>query len=91
MYMPLWSEASAECVLNHGAVILNFVLFIRRLRVTVVTPRGDCMNRFWKVAVLVALVAVPLILMGKKRPADKELIPESGDSSDIFDGELRAD
>jgi hypothetical protein len=49
------------------------------------------MNRFWKVAVLVALVAVPLILMGKKRPADKELIPESGDSSDIFDGELRAD
>jgi hypothetical protein len=49
------------------------------------------MSKFWKVAVLVALAAIPLIIMGKKKPADTEYIPESGDSSDIFDRELRAD
>ena len=91
MYIHPWTEATLECVLNHDIVILNLVLFIQRLKVTVVTPSGGFMNRFWKVAALVALVAVPLILMGKKKPIEKEFIPESGDSSDIFDGELRAD
>jgi len=49
------------------------------------------MNRFWKVAALVALAAIPLILIGKKKVADKEFVPESGDSSDIFERELSAD
>ncbi|MEW6510755.1 MAG: hypothetical protein AB1428_07315 [Bacteroidota bacterium] len=49
------------------------------------------MNRFWKVATLVALVAIPLIIMGKKKAAEVEYVPEAGDSSDIFDQELRAD
>lgn len=52
---------------------------------------GDFMNKFWKVAALVALAAIPLIIMGKKKPAEKEFLPESGDSSDIFDRELRVD
>jgi hypothetical protein len=49
------------------------------------------MNKFWKVAALVALAAIPLIIMGKKKPVEKEFLPESGDSSDIFDSELRVD
>lgn len=49
------------------------------------------MSKFWKVAALVALAAIPLIIIGKRKAEDKQFVPESGDSSDIFDRELRAD
>ena len=49
------------------------------------------MKKFWKVAALVALAAIPLIIMGKKRSAERQYVPESGDESDIFDRELRVD
>ena len=49
------------------------------------------MKKFWKVAAIVALAAIPLIIMGKKKPAERQYVPESGDDSDIFDRELRVD
>lgn len=52
---------------------------------------GGGMKKFWKVAAIVALAAIPLIIIGKKKPVDIRYIPESGDESDIFDRELRAD
>ncbi len=47
--------------------------------------------KFWKIAALVALVTIPLLLMGKKRGQEKGLQPESGDINDIFERELNAD
>lgn len=49
------------------------------------------MRKFWKVAAIVALAAIPLIIMGKKKGAGKQYLPESGDEGDIFDLELRVD
>ena len=49
------------------------------------------MKKFWKVAAVVALAAIPLIILGKKNADGNGLIPESGDDSDIFDQELSAD
>ena len=42
--------------------------------------------KIWKVAALVALVAVPLILLSKKR--EEEQLPVAGDPDDIFSQEL---
>jgi len=44
--------------------------------------------KFWKVATLIALAAIPLLLMGKKKVEDRGLQPESGDINDIFEREL---
>ncbi len=49
------------------------------------------MNKLWKVAALVALAAIPLILLGKKKADEKGIVPESGDESDIFERELSVD
>jgi len=49
------------------------------------------MKNFWKVAALVALAAIPLIILGKKKADEKGVVPESGDDSDIFDRELSVD
>jgi hypothetical protein len=49
------------------------------------------MNRLWKVAALVALAAIPLILLGRKKADEKGLVPVSGDESDIFERELSVD
>jgi hypothetical protein len=49
------------------------------------------MKNFWKVAALVALAAIPLIILGRKKDDEKGVIPESGDTSDIFDRELSVD
>jgi hypothetical protein len=49
------------------------------------------MKKFWKVAALVALAAIPLIILGKKKDDERGIVPESGDSSDIFDRELSVD
>jgi len=49
------------------------------------------MNKIWKVAALVALAAIPLILLGKKKADEKGIVPESGDESDIFERELSVD
>jgi hypothetical protein len=49
------------------------------------------MKKFWKVAAIVALAAIPLIIIGKKKAAERQYVPESGDESDIFDRELRVD
>ena len=49
------------------------------------------MKKFWKVAAFVALAAIPLIILGKKKADDKGLVPESGGESEIFDQELSAD
>jgi hypothetical protein len=49
------------------------------------------MNKIWKVAALVALAAIPLILLGRKKADEKGIVPESGDESDIFDRELSVD
>ncbi len=49
------------------------------------------MKKFWKLAAFVALAAIPLIILGKKKVDEKGLVPESGDESDIFDRELSAD
>jgi hypothetical protein len=49
------------------------------------------MNKFWKVAALVALAAIPLIILGRKKADEKGVVPESGDESDIFERELSAD
>jgi hypothetical protein len=49
------------------------------------------MNKLWKVAALVALAAIPLILLGRKKADEKGIVPESGDESDIFDRELSVD
>lgn len=42
--------------------------------------------KFWKVAALVAVVAVPLILLAKKK--DEDQLPVAGDPDDIFGQEL---
>jgi hypothetical protein len=49
------------------------------------------MKKFWKVAALVALAAIPLIILGKKKEDERGVVPESGDASDIFDRELSVD
>lgn len=49
------------------------------------------MKKFWKVAALVALAAIPLIILGKKKEVEGGVVPESGDSSDIFERELTVD
>jgi hypothetical protein len=49
------------------------------------------MKKFWKVVALVALAAIPLIILGKKKADEKGLVPESGDESDIFERELSVD
>jgi hypothetical protein len=49
------------------------------------------MRKFWKVAAFVALAAIPLIILGKKKADERGLIPVSGDESDIFDQEFTAD
>jgi hypothetical protein len=49
------------------------------------------MKKFWTVAAFVAIAAIPLIILGKKKGDERGLIPESGDESDIFDQELSAD
>jgi len=49
------------------------------------------MKKLWKVAALVALAAIPLIILGKKKVDEKAVIPESGDESDIFEQELSVD
>jgi hypothetical protein len=46
---------------------------------------------FWKLAALVAIVAVPLIFVARKTSDDKNAIPMTGDDSDIFERELSAD
>jgi hypothetical protein len=43
------------------------------------------------VAALVALAAIPLILLGRKKADEKGLVPVSGDESDIFERELSVD
>jgi hypothetical protein len=49
------------------------------------------MRKFWKMAAVVALAAIPLIILGKKKADERGLVPESGEESDIFDQELSAD
>ncbi len=49
------------------------------------------MKKFWQVAAFVAIAAIPLIILGKKKADEGGLVPESGDESDIFDQELSAD
>ncbi len=49
------------------------------------------MKKFWKVAAIVALAAIPLIILGKKKVDGKGVVPESGEESDIFDRELSVD
>lgn len=49
------------------------------------------MNKIWKVAALVALAAIPLIILGKKKADERGVVPESGDDSDIFERELSVD
>jgi hypothetical protein len=45
----------------------------------------------WKLAALIALVAIPLLLVGKRKVEEKGFQPESGDINDIFDRELSAE
>ena len=49
------------------------------------------MNKIGKVAAIAALVAIPLIIINVKKAPEKKLVPESGDSNDIFDRELSAE
>jgi len=49
------------------------------------------MKKFWKMAALVALAAIPLIILGKRKVAEKEFVPRSEDSIDIFERELFVD
>ena len=49
------------------------------------------MKKFWQMAAFVAIAAIPLIILGKKKADEGGLVPESGDESDIFDQELSAD
>ena len=44
--------------------------------------------KYWKVAAIIALAAIPLLLMSKK---EKGLRPVSGDHDDIFEQELSAE
>jgi hypothetical protein len=46
------------------------------------------MKRFWKLAALIVVAAVPLILLAKKRGDEKGLVPESGDEPDLYGQEL---
>ena len=47
--------------------------------------------KFWKIAALVALATIPLLILGRKKAQEKELQPEVGDSSNIFEQELSLD
>jgi hypothetical protein len=44
--------------------------------------------KYWKFAAIIALAAIPLLLINKK---EKGLLPEVGDPNDIFDQELTVD
>jgi hypothetical protein len=43
-------------------------------------------KRFWQLAVLVTVAAIPIILLAGKHDDSSRYIPESGDDSDLFDG-----
>jgi hypothetical protein len=49
------------------------------------------MKKFWKLTAFVAIAAIPLIILRKKKADERGVVPESGDVSDIFDQELSAD
>ena len=49
------------------------------------------MKNLWKVAALVALAAIPLILLGRKKVDEKTVVPQAGDDSNIFERELTVD
>jgi len=42
-------------------------------------------------AALVAIAAIPLLIMGKKKADEKGFVPESGDDGNIFERELSVD
>jgi hypothetical protein len=44
--------------------------------------------KFWKLAAIIVLAAIPLLLVSKK---EKGLRPVSGDPDDIFEQELTTD
>ena len=46
------------------------------------------MKKFWQLAALVALAAIPLIVLAGKQADNKHYSPEPGDDSDMFDREL---
>jgi hypothetical protein len=43
-------------------------------------------TKFWQLAVLVTVAAIPIILLAGKHADNSRYIPESGDDSDLFDG-----
>ncbi len=48
--------------------------------------------KFWKVAAILAIAAIPILIMSKKKvDQEKGVQPESGDLNDIFDRELTAE
>ena len=49
------------------------------------------LNNFWKFGAIVSLAAIPVFLLSRKKMIEKGVVPESGDESDIFSRELRAE
>jgi hypothetical protein len=49
------------------------------------------MKKFWKVAAIVAVAAIPIIILGRRKTDEKALISGLEDDSDIFDRELSTD
>jgi|WetSurMetagenome_2_1015567.scaffolds.fasta_scaffold166842_2 hypothetical protein len=49
------------------------------------------MPKLWKVATLVALAAIPLLLVSKKKDLQPQPAPVITDDNNIFEADLRAE
>jgi hypothetical protein len=49
------------------------------------------MSKFWKVATIVAIATIPLVLLGKKKAAQRASAPADEADTDLFEQELRAE
>jgi hypothetical protein len=64
-----------------------FIYYIQRLH----TIGGKAMPKIWKVATLVALAAIPLLLVSKKKDLQPQPAPVITDDNNIFEADLRAE
>jgi hypothetical protein len=53
--------------------------------------RRSSRKRFWQAAALIALAAIPLVVLARKSPVNDFAVPQAGDDRDIFERDLNCD
>jgi hypothetical protein len=62
---------------------------VKRVQGSVVyLSKGDSLMKVWKIAALVALAAIPVLLIGTNAKKKEGIRPTAGDSDNIFESEL---